>query len=83
MLIGVDEVSRGADHKFLTCVADHQRGAIVWATEVATPPACRRSSTSSRTSRKASIKAVSIDMSAGYENAIRSEQGLPHAAGVL
>ncbi|MDQ2897548.1 MAG: transposase family protein [Actinomycetota bacterium] len=32
-LIGVDEVSYGADHKFLTCVADHQTGAIVWATE--------------------------------------------------
>ena len=32
-LIGVDEVSYGADHKFLTCVADHQRGSIVWAAE--------------------------------------------------
>jgi transposase len=33
VLIGVDEVSYGADHKFLTCVANHQSGAIVWATE--------------------------------------------------
>ena len=32
-LIGVDEVCYGADHKFLTCVADHESGAIVWATE--------------------------------------------------
>jgi transposase len=31
--IGVDEVSYGADHKFLTCVADHVAGSIVWATE--------------------------------------------------
>jgi transposase len=32
-LIGVDEVSYGADHKFLTCVANHETGGIVWATE--------------------------------------------------
>jgi transposase len=30
-LIGVDEVSYGADHKFLTCVANHETGGIVWA----------------------------------------------------
>jgi len=29
--------------------------------------------------QKASIQAVSIDMSAGYENAIRSPDGVPHA----
>ena len=29
--------------------------------------------------QKASIKAVSIDMSAGYENAIRAPKGVPHA----
>jgi len=29
--------------------------------------------------QKASIKAVSIDMSAGYEKAIRAPEGLPHA----
>ena len=29
--------------------------------------------------QKASIKAVSIDMSAGYENAIRAREGVPHA----
>jgi transposase len=52
-LIGVDEVSYGADHKFLTCVADHEGGGIVWATEgrnaatsttgTAAPPAARAS----------------------------------------
>ena len=30
-LIGVDEVSYGADHKFLTCVADHEKPRIVGA----------------------------------------------------
>ena len=29
----MDEVSYGAEHKFLTCVVDHQAGSIVWATE--------------------------------------------------
>ena len=33
VFIGVDEVSYGAEHRFLTCVADHQAGSIVWATE--------------------------------------------------
>ncbi len=32
-LIGCDEVNYGAEHKFLTCVANHETGAIVWATE--------------------------------------------------
>jgi transposase len=32
-LIGVDEVSYRADHKFLTCVANHESGGIVWATQ--------------------------------------------------
>ena len=51
-LIGVDEVNYGADHKFLTCVANHETGGIVWATEGPTPPACRRSSTGSRPNRR-------------------------------
>ena len=29
VFIGVDEINYGADHKFLTCVADHQRPRIV------------------------------------------------------
>lgn len=32
VMLGVDEVSHGADHRFLTCVADHQTGGVVWAT---------------------------------------------------
>ncbi len=79
VLIGVDEVSRGADHKFLTCVADHQRGAIVWAAEGRNAASLQAFFDQLTDEQKASIKAVSIDMSAGYENAIRSEQGLPHA----
>ena len=82
--IGVDEVSYGADHKFLTCVADHQRGSIVWATEGRNAASLQAFFDGLTGEQKASIKAVSIDMSAGYEKAIRDpDHGLPHAPGVL
>jgi transposase len=78
-LIGVDEVSYGADHKFLTCVADHQGGGIVWATEGRSAASLQAFFDGLTPEQKASIKAVSIDMSAGYEKAIRAEDGVPHA----
>jgi transposase len=77
--IGVDEVSYGADHKFLTCVADHERGGIVWAAPGRNAASLQAFFDGLTPEQKASIKAVSIDMSAGYEKAIRSEQGVPHA----
>jgi transposase len=77
--IGVDEVSYGADHKFLTCVADHERGSIVWATEGRNSASLQAFFDGLSDEQKASIKAVSIDMSAGYEKAIRAPEGLPHA----
>ena len=77
--IGVDEVGYGADHKFLTCVADHERGRIVWAAEGRNAASLQAFFDGLTDEQKASIKAVSIDMSAGYEKVIRSEQGVPHA----
>ncbi len=77
--IGVDEVSYGADHKFLTCVADHDRGAIVWAAPGRNAASLQAFFDGLTSEQKASIQAVSIDMSAGYENAIRSPDGVPHA----
>ena len=79
-LLGVDEVSYGADHKFLTSVVDHDRGAIVWATEGRNSASLQAFFDQLTDEQKASIKAVSIDMSAGYEKAIRDpDHGLPHA----
>jgi transposase len=78
-LIGVDEVSYGADHKFLTCVANHETGGIVWATEGRNAASLQAFFDGLTAEQKASMRAVSIDMSAGYENAIRSAQGVPHA----
>jgi len=78
-LIGVDEVSYGADHKFLTCVANHETGGIVWAAKGRNAASLQAFFDGLTDEQKASIRAVSIDMSAGYENAIRSERGVPHA----
>jgi transposase len=78
-LIGVDEVNYGADHKFLTCVANHESGAIVWATEGRNAASLQAFFDGLTDEQKASIRAVSIDMSAGYEKAIRAPEGLPHA----
>ena len=69
-LIGVDEVNYGADHKFLTCVANHETGGIVWATEGRNAASLQAFFDGLTPEQKASIRAVSIDMSAGYEKAI-------------
>jgi transposase len=79
-LIGVDEVNYGADHKFLTCVANHDSGAIVWATEGRNAASLQAFFDGLTDAQKQSIRAVSIDMSAGYEKAIRDpDNGVPHA----
>jgi transposase len=70
-LIGVDEVSYGADHRFLTSVVNHQNGAIMWATEGRNAASLQAFFDQLTDEQKASIRAVSIDMSAGYEKAIR------------
>ena len=79
VFIGVDEVSRGADREFLTCVADHQKPRIVWAAPGRNAQTLQGFFDQLTDEQKASIKAVSIDMSAGYEKAIRAPEGLPHA----
>jgi transposase len=71
VLIGVDETAYRRGQRYLTCVADHQRGRIVWA-----KPG-RDASTLQQFfellgARRHSIRAISIDMSAGYENAIKA-----------
>jgi transposase len=68
--IGVDEISYRRHHRYLTSVADHATGAIVWCSPG------RNSATlqeffDALGDRKASIRAVSIDMSGEYQRAIR------------
>jgi transposase len=74
--IGVDEISYRRGQRYLTSVADHRTGAIVW---------CRAGRNSATLAaffaelgdRKASIRAVSIDMSGEYQRAIR--EAIPDA----
>jgi transposase len=68
--IGVDEISYRRHHRYLTTVADHATGAIVWCAPG------RNSATlqgffDELGARKDSIRAVSIDMSGEYQRAIR------------
>jgi transposase len=72
-MLGVDEISHGADHRFLTCVADHATGAIVGAAAGRNASTLRAFFDALTDEQKASIQAISIDMSAGYEKAIRAE----------
>jgi transposase len=72
----VDEISYRRHHRYLTSVADHATGAIVWCAPG------RNSATLSQFfdqlgDRKDSIRAVSIDMSGEYQRAIRD--AVPHA----
>ena len=55
------------------------RRSIVWATEGRNATSLQAFFDGLTPEQKASITAVSIDMSAGYEKAIRSPAGVPHA----
>jgi transposase len=74
--IGLDEISYRRHHRYLTSVADHRSGAIVW---------CRAGRNSATLAefftelgpRKHSIRAVSIDMSGEDQRAIR--EAVPQA----
>ena len=74
--LGVDEISYRRGQRYLTCVADHRSGAIVW---------CRPGRNAQTLQaffdelgeRRTSICAVSVDMSGGYAKAIG--EGLPAA----
>jgi transposase len=74
--IGVDEISYRRGQRYLTCVADHPSGTIVWCAPGGNSATLQDFFTQLG-DRKASIRAVSIDISGEYERAIR--QALPQA----
>jgi len=67
--IGVDEIGYRRGQRHLTRVADHARGAIVWA-KPGRDAATLQAFFDLLGERKRSIRAVSLDTSAGYENAV-------------
>jgi transposase len=74
--IGVDEISYRRGQRYLTCVADHATGRIVWCAP-GRNSATLQAFFGELGKRKASIRAVSIDMSGEYQRAIR--EAIPHA----
>lgn len=76
VLIGVDEVSYRRHHRYLTSVVDHVSGGVAWMRE-GRSAATLQAFFDELGERKATICAVSIDMSAGYEKAVR--EAIPHA----
>jgi len=68
--IGVDEISYRRHHRYLTSVADHRTGAIVWCAP-GRNSATLASFFKELGDRRESLRAVSIDMSGEYQRAIR------------
>jgi transposase len=68
--IGVDEISYRRGQRYLTTVVDHRTGAIVWCSP-GRNAATLQAFFAELGERRHSIRAVSIDMSGGYEKAIR------------
>ena len=68
--IGVDEISYRRGQRYLTCVADHATGAIVWCAP-GRNSATLQAFFDELGERKHSIRAVSIDMSGEYQRALR------------
>ena len=73
---GVDEISCRKAQRYLTSVADHRTGAIVW-TRPGRNAATLQGFFDELGPRKGSIRAVSIDITGGYRKAV--EQSLPDA----
>jgi transposase len=74
--IGVDEISYRRGQRYLTTVVDHHKGAIVWCAP-GRNAATLQGFFDLLDDRKHTIRAVSIDMSGGYQQAIR--ESIPNA----
>ena len=69
--IGIDEVSWRRAHRYLTLVADHIRGQIVWGTEGNDSGAADRFFKELGISRSHAIEVISLDMGPGYAKSAR------------
>jgi transposase len=68
--VGVDEISYRRGQRYLTSVVDHRAGAIVWCAPGRNAQTLQ-AFFDELGDRRRSIRAISIDMSGGYEKAIR------------
>jgi transposase len=69
--IGIDEVSWRKQHRYLTLVADHLRGQIVWGAEGRDAATASRFYEQIGTDRAHAVEVVSMDMGPGYAKATR------------
>jgi len=64
--IGVDEISYKRGHKYLTVIADHDTGRVVWVAQGRTKAAFEEFTTALGPERCALIRAITMDMSPIY-----------------
>jgi len=76
-LVGVDELSYRKHHHYLTLVADHVEGRIVWGKAGKDAETLKAFFDALGEERRKEIKVVSMDMSGAYMNAVR--EAVPHA----
>jgi len=69
--IGIDEVSWKRQHNYLTLVADHIRGQIVWGTQGHDSAAANRFFGQIGKRRSHAIEVISLDMGPGYATSAR------------
>jgi transposase len=69
--IGIDEVSWRKQHRYLTLVADHIRGQIVWGHEGRDATTADRFFRQIGRSRSHAIEVISLDMGPGYAKSAR------------
>ncbi len=69
-LIGVDEISYRRGQRYLSLVADHADGAVVWAGKGRGAATLERFFDELGEEEAAKIRAVSIDMAGGYQKAL-------------
>jgi len=69
--IGVDEISYGRPHKFLTCVVDHVSGRTIWAAEGKSSETLGGFFAELGPDRAGKIEIVTMDMSAAFTKAVR------------
>ena len=65
-LIGIDEVAYRKGRRYLTCVVDHETGALVWCSEGRSGATLARFFIALGPERCAAIEAVSVDMGAAW-----------------
>ena len=73
--IGVDEVSYRKGHRFLTVVADHDAGGVVWAGEGRSSGTLGRFYAELGPERCARLEAVSMDLGQAYKGATDTHAG--------